>query len=101
MSDIKIFKLVNGDELIGELVRQDSTNGNYVVKSPLSVVIVRGQNGQPAKALSEWVMLAPELKELEIRVDALLTKPIDAPKASADAWRQETSGIVLATQLNG
>lgn len=99
MGDIQILKLVNGDELIGEVVERFA--GLVTVKSPLSIVIVRGANGQPVKALSDWVMLAPGVREVKIYESNLLIAPLDAPKEAADAWRQETSGIVLATQLNG
>lgn len=99
MSEVKIFKLVNGDEIIGEVV--DSSTDEVTVKNPLSIMIVRGANGQPAKALSDWVMLAPGISKIRIYTHSLLVAPIEAPKSSADAWRQETSGIVLATQLNG
>lgn len=98
MSDVKIFKLINGDELIGDAVPTETA---WLVKNPLSIMFVRNANGQPAKALSDWVMLHPGVKQIEIYQHSLLIKPIDAPKEAANAWRQETSGLVLATQLNG
>lgn len=102
-STVAIFKLVNGEELIGEWVSPHSDAEVYHLRRPLKVTIVRDPStGQPGKALMDWVILAPEIEEVELFQRSVLCQPIRATKELADVWLQQTSGLILATgQLNG
>ena len=105
-STVAIFKLDNGDEIIGEW--EFETNDvsvciTYKVKRPLKVTIVRDPStGQPGKALMDWIILAPEIEEVHLYSSKLLCYPIQATRELADVWLQQTSGLILTTgQLNG
>ena len=43
--DIKLFKLINGEEVLGELESESETE--YVLSNPVGIAIVRGKDGQP------------------------------------------------------
>jgi hypothetical protein len=43
--EIKIFKLVTGEEVLGEVESRDETE--IVVVNPVGVAVVRGKDGQP------------------------------------------------------
>jgi hypothetical protein len=43
--DIKIFKLITGEEVLGEVESKDETE--IVVINPVGVAVVRGKDGQP------------------------------------------------------
>jgi len=92
-----IFKLVSGEELIGEV--QDYNDETIFVKRPLQIQLVRDPNGSPAKALMPFSMLAPEADFPFAK--SSITTCIEAGIEVTKAWRQETSGLILATQLNG
>ena len=105
-STITIFKLINGDEIIGEVFDTNdpySVITSYEVKRPLKVTIVRDPStGQPGKALMDWIILAPEIDEVQLYASSLLCAPIRASRELADVWLQQTSGLILTTgQLNG
>ncbi len=103
-STVAIFKLVNGEELIGEWITSASdVETVYTIRRPLKVTIVRDPStGQPGKALMDWVILAPEIEQVEIHRHVVMCRPIQATRELADVWLQQTSGLILATgQLNG
>lgn len=43
--DIKIFKLITGEEVLGEIESQSETE--VVIINPVGVAVVRGKDGQP------------------------------------------------------
>jgi hypothetical protein len=45
MSDIKILKLITGEEVLGEIESQSDTE--FVISNPVGIAIVPGKNGQP------------------------------------------------------
>jgi len=101
MGNIKVLKLSNGDEIVGEVDPLASTGEFIVIDQPLRVFLTRGQDGQPGKSLIDWLMLKPEARRVPVYKTQLAAAPMDPPKDVEDAWREQTSGIILATQLNG
>lgn len=103
-STVAIFKLITGEELIGEWITSASdVEIVYTIRRPLKVTIVRDPStGQPGKALMDWVILAPELEQVELYRSSVLCQPIQATRELADVWLQQTSGLILTNvQLNG
>lgn len=43
MSDVKVFKMINGEEIIGSIVKTDSSK--YEVKNPAQIVLQRTETG--------------------------------------------------------
>lgn len=91
---IMYVRLTDGSEVLGEF---NGVSSPITIKNPLTLTIVRGPNGQPAKSFAPFSLVEPELKEVTLTPHALATVPREAPKDVADAWRQETSGILLDT----
>lgn len=101
MGLVVILKFANGDEVVGEQVLADA---NLVkIARPLRVALVRDpQTGQPGKALMDWIIMAPDLKEVDVYATQLAAAPVKAPKEVEAAWREQTSGLILPpSQLNG
>ena len=59
--DILIFKLVTGEEVLGELESQSETD--FVVLNPVGVAVVRGQNGQPSVGFAPFPLHAEQKKD--------------------------------------
>jgi hypothetical protein len=49
---IYAFKLITGEEVIGEVV--DETNEKFTIKNPLGISIVRGKDGTPNVGFSPF-----------------------------------------------
>ena len=43
--DIKVLKLVTGEEILGEVV--ENIDSHITLKNPVGIAVVRGQDGQP------------------------------------------------------
>jgi hypothetical protein len=98
--DIVILKLASDDEIIGEM--DDYTEHYISIKRPQKVILMRDPaTGQPGKGMMDYLMLHPDVKTVYFYRSQMMIEPVLAPKETADVWRQQTSGIVLATQLNG
>lgn len=97
INSMLIFKLSSGEELIGEV--QEFDDITLFIKRPLQITLVRDPQGKPAKSLMPFSMLAPEADFPFNK--SLISACIEAGVEVSAAWRQETSGIILATQLNG
>jgi hypothetical protein len=55
MSDVKAFKLVNGEELVAEIVTETETTIEF--KNPLACVMQRGEQG-PMLGFMPWMQAA-------------------------------------------
>lgn len=58
--DIRILKLVTGEEVIGELV---GDGGKITIKNPVRVAVVRGQDGNPNVGFAPFPPYADEVKD--------------------------------------
>ena len=94
--DIKVFKLINGDEVVGREI--DTLDANvYCVEKPLILQVVPTREG-PQAALVPWLIANQETK-VEIPKQNLLIKPISPAKDVEKHYLEITSGISLATSL--
>ena len=58
--DIKLFKLINGEEVLGELESESETE--YVLSNPVGIAIVRGKDGQPNVGFAPFPLHAEQKK---------------------------------------
>ena len=96
MSDIKIFKLVNGDELIAEVVSGHQAINWKVRRVRMILMQQHAQSGQIGLGLLPW--LASNIDgEVEIYSASLMTLPFDPEENLQKEYLSQTSGIALAT----
>lgn len=90
---IRSFKLMTGEELVAELLRETGTG--YVIQNPLVVHVMRGPDGQGALAFAQWSMVQKPGAEIEIFDHGLVGKPVELVGEVADSYLQQTSSIIL------
>jgi len=59
--EVIIVKLNTGEEILGEVVANNPLN--VILKNPVGVAIVRGQNGQPSVGFAPFPLHAPQKKD--------------------------------------
>lgn len=91
---VRIFKLVGGAELIAELVR--TGDDGIVIRRPLQVHVIKGQNGEGHLAFAQWSMVATD-DEVVLNPWALVAQPMTAIDEVARSYVEQTSGIALPT----
>ena len=91
--DILVFKLTNGEEVLGKLVSENAIY--YKVKKPASVGIIQNEKGEPVLDMQPSVFCMDINKSVEIQKSgvAIVTTPRDDIKKS---YIQSTSGIQVA-----
>lgn len=87
---IVVLKLINGDEVIADLV-------NGVYKKPRVFQMIPTERGMSG-ALMPYIMSCPD-ETVKIADHAIVTT-VDASKQIEDAYLQQTSGIDLSSKLN-
>lgn len=90
--DIRSFKLLTGEELIGQLVKRGETR--YTVKSPLVVHMMRSPEG-PSLAFAQWSMVQEQGIEVDLFVHALVGPPVQLLPEVIDSYLQHTTGLLL------
>ena len=61
--DVKIFKLVTGEEIMGEVV---GDGGKFTVKNPVLVAVMRGKDGVPNVGFAPFPTYSEEVKNKTI-----------------------------------
>ena len=61
--DIRILKLVTGEEIIGELI---GDGGKITIKNPVLVAVMRGKDGQPNVGFAPFPTYIEEVKDATI-----------------------------------
>lgn len=97
--DVRSFKLVDGSELIAELISE--TGLGYAVRRPLVVAPMRGQDGQPHIGFGMWSMIVDFEQEHELLDHALLRKPLPVEPQVAQSYIQQTSGLIVPASTSG
>lgn len=97
--EVKLFKLMNGMEVVGELLA--ATGVGYRVKNPLVAQIVQGEGGKPTLAFYEFSMLTPDDDEFQFFDHALMGTPVDPIKEIIDSYIQQHSKILLPPSTSG
>jgi hypothetical protein len=57
MGDVKVFKMISGEEIIGNVVSTDSLHQLYEVKNPAQIVLQRTETGM-AVAMAPYMPYA-------------------------------------------
>lgn len=109
MNAVKSFKLVTGEELVAEVVRELSGNQvlnemsayssavtSYILKRPHVLQFQQVAPGQFGLALIPWTLSAPEIDRLEIPASSVVVS--FTPSANVEKqYLEQTSGIALST----
>lgn len=98
MSEVKIFKLISGEEVIAKVVQ----HGMEFVKvsSPRCIQMFQDHTGQPRAGLAPWIMSSPDAV-LNMRVASFAIDPIPAPSDIERGYLSNTSGIQISQSLMG
>ena len=64
--NIVVLKLVTGEDVLGELV--DSTAQSHILKNPVGIAVVRGQNGQPNVGFTPFPLHAEQKMDTTISI---------------------------------
>lgn len=89
MNEVKIFYLISGESIIGEVVRSEPTL--YVISHPYSAIA----SSSGSAIISFCPFADTEVEDVTVYVHGLACKPMP-PKASVlSAYREMTGKIVL------
>lgn len=58
--DIIVLKLITNEEVLGEV--QSSTETEWIIENPVSIAVVRAQNGQPNVGFAPFPIHAPQVR---------------------------------------
>lgn len=90
--DVKVFKMVSGEEYIAELV--DETEDHYVIKQPVGMV---DQGGGKVGFMPYFVMA--KSREFKILKDHFITEPQEPIEEPKENYEQIFgSGIIAPTK---
>ena len=89
MGTIIAFKLVNGDEIIGELEAEDAVS--VTLRKPLTVV----QTGQNAIAFVQIMFSVSEHTVIPYFYSGMATAPVEASLEFSKVYKGKTSGLIL------
>jgi hypothetical protein len=109
MGTVKSFKLVTGEEVVAEVVRELSGNQvlsevtaytsavtSYIVKRPHVLQFQQVAPGQFGLALIPWTLSCPEIDKLELPASTVVAT--FAPSLNVEKqYLEQTSGIALST----
>lgn len=102
--DVRLLMLTNGQQLIAEVIStqyEHSTVEKVVIRRPLAVHIMQGHNGEPTLGFAPWSLLIKDTQEIEIYSTALISQPLEVEKDAADAYIQNTTGLIMSGLLQG
>jgi hypothetical protein len=63
--NIKVLKLTSGEDVLGDA---NIIEGEWRVKNPVGIAVVRGKDGQPNVGLSPFPLHAPQKKDATIDI---------------------------------
>ena len=62
--DIKVLKLLTGEEVLSEIESESETE--YVLSNPVGIAVVRGKDGQPSVGLAPFPLHGEQKKDATI-----------------------------------
>jgi hypothetical protein len=95
MNNIKLFRLINGEEVVGEL--EESASGTYTIKNPCAIGLVPTATGQVTLNMQPWLIFS-DSKSVTIKDDHILFKTGVDIKILNKYNEIFGSGIVIAQQ---
>jgi len=94
--NIKSFKLITGEEIIGDLIDVKEYGTIFTVERPFIVQIIPQAGGSMGVALIPWLATDPEGIVVLTNESLLVKVPIDPTKQFCDQYLQQTTSIQLA-----
>ena len=86
--EITAFKLITGEDVLGEIESQSETE--YVLVNPVGIAVVRGQNGQPSVGFAPFPLHAEQKTGATI---ALAKKNVVYSYVPAEDFRRNYDSI--------
>lgn len=92
--DIRSFKLNTGEEIVARLIKE--TGMGFLVVNPLTVHIMRGQDGNGGLAFAKWSMVRKDGIEFELYYHSVAGEPVAVIDEVAESYIQHNSSIALS-----
>lgn len=97
MSDIHVFKLTTGEELISRVTEE--TDDSYVLSKPRVVAISPTQSGQMSVTLIPLLASAPDC-EFTLSKSVVVGKPTDGINSELEkGYMEQTTGLDLSQSI--
>ncbi len=109
MSKVKSFKLVSGEEIVADVIRELSGNQvlnengpftsavtSYIIRRPHVLQFQQVAPGQFGLALIPWTLSCPDIDRVELPASAVVVSFIPADNVERQ-YLEQTSGISLST----
>ena len=93
MSNVYILKMINGEELLADVVDTTIT-GDVIVDRPRVINITQDQSGKLQGGLMPYIISDPERKNIPLSKSSITTL-FPASKELSDSYLQMTSGLIL------
>lgn len=108
MSEVKVFKIVTGEEVVAELVSQRFVSDanvpekivSYSIRRPHTLQFQQVAPGQIGLAFVPWVLSNPSIEELKVPASAVIIPPFDADPQVERQYLEQTSGISLSAAIS-
>ena len=91
--NIRVFKLISGEEVMGRLVREDKKY--YILSKPRAVAIGPGPNGQVSVTLIP-LFASSQDGDITIYKSGIVAEPDKISLELEKGYIQQTTGIALA-----
>lgn len=91
--NIKIFKPISGPEIIAELLNEGAEF--YRISRPLTIHVMRGPDGNPSLAFSEFSMVTADKSPVILYKSALICEPMEPVPEIAANYQQNVTGLIL------
>lgn len=95
-NNIKVVKLTNGDEVMGNVVWETSEKVTF--ERPRQVAMVQTGPNSMGVTLIPWLAAAMDSKVV-LHTDAFVCDLFDAPDELEKQYIQQTSGIAIASAI--
>ena len=97
--EVRLYKLANGEEIVGRLIEEDDTH--VVLTKVRSMAVQPVGPGQMQVAMIPWTVGTPD-SNIRISRAHILGEPVEPlPKQLEDGYLQNTSGLQLASGTTG
>jgi len=98
MAEIKVFKLVSGEEIIGSLVSQSSSPPGYVLEKVRAIHLVPQGQHQFGVAMMPFMTSDPS-GQITIMTPAISAQVVNVPDDMERTYLAQTSSIQIASTL--
>lgn len=94
MADIRVFKLINGDEIVGNVTEQMfGVDTVYEISKPRQMIVQQTKQG-PRSGLIPWILSAPD-STITLNKTHYYGQPVKVEKEIANYYTEVTTSIAL------